>query len=114
VKKMLPLIIALGLVAMPPVFGQTDSPSPLSSPDVSPSPSKHKHPRKSAAADDTLAASDTTPVPGGGPGLVWVNTSSHVYHMEGSRWYGKTRHGKYMSEEDAISEGDHAAPGKSK
>ena len=30
------------------------------------------------------------------------------------RWYGKTRHGKYMSEEDAISEGDHAAPGKSK
>jgi len=46
--------------------------------------------------------------------LVWVNTSSHVYHMEGSRWYGKTRHGKYMSEEDAISEGDHAAPGKSK
>jgi hypothetical protein len=30
----------------------------------------------------------------------------HVYHKEGSRFYGKTKHGKYMSEQDAIKEGD--------
>jgi hypothetical protein len=40
--------------------------------------------------------------------MVWVNTESHTYHKEGSRWYGKTKKGKYVSEEDAIKEGDHA------
>jgi hypothetical protein len=40
--------------------------------------------------------------------MVWVNTDSHVYHKEGSRWYGRTKKGKYMTEADAIKEGDHA------
>jgi hypothetical protein len=44
-----------------------------------------------------------------GTGQVWVNTESHVYHKAGSRWYGKTKQGKYMSEQDAIKEGDHEA-----
>jgi hypothetical protein len=44
-----------------------------------------------------------------GNGQVWVNTESHVYHKAGSRFYGKTKQGKYMSEADAIKEGDHAA-----
>ena len=47
--------------------------------------------------------------PDGGKGLVWVNTETHVYHKESSRWYGRTKHGKYMSEVDAIKEGDEAA-----
>jgi hypothetical protein len=38
--------------------------------------------------------------------MVWVNTESHVYHREGSQWYGRTKHGKYMSEQDAVKEGD--------
>jgi len=44
-----------------------------------------------------------------GNGQVWVNTESHVYHKAGSRYYGKTKQGKYMSEAEAIKEGDHAA-----
>jgi hypothetical protein len=50
-----------------------------------------------------------TPAPGGGHGLVWVNTETHVYHKEGSRFYGTTKKGKYVSEADAIKEGDRAA-----
>jgi hypothetical protein len=46
---------------------------------------------------------------GRGPGLVWVNTETHVYHKEGSRFYGTTKKGKYVSEADAIKEGDRAA-----
>jgi hypothetical protein len=34
--------------------------------------------------------------------MVWVNTDSGVYHKQDSRWYGKTKHGKYMLEADAI------------
>ena len=41
--------------------------------------------------------------------MVWVNTETHVYHKEGSRFYGKTKKGKYVSEADAIKEGDRAA-----
>jgi hypothetical protein len=54
-------------------------------------------------------AATTAPAPGGGHGLVWVNTESHVYHREGSRFYGTTKKGKYMTEQDAINEGDRAA-----
>jgi len=55
------------------------------------------------------AEANATPAPGGGHGLVWVNTESHIYHKEGSRFYGKTKQGKYMSEAEAIKEGDRAS-----
>ncbi len=38
-------------------------------------------------------------------GMVWVNTATKVFHREGDRWYGKTKAGKYMTEEDALKEG---------
>ena len=53
---------------------------------------------------------NATPAPGGGPGMVWVNTKSKVYHLSTSRYYGKTKEGKYMTEQAAQAEGDHAAP----
>ena len=49
-----------------------------------------------------------TPAPQLAPGVVWVNTKSHIYHYPGQRWYGHTQDGKYMQEADAIAEGDRA------
>ncbi len=43
---------------------------------------------------------------------VWVNTKSGVYHCPGSRWYGKTKQGKYMGECEAQKEGNRPAYGK--
>jgi hypothetical protein len=40
---------------------------------------------------------------------VWVNTATGIYHYPGTRWYGKTNEGKFMSEKDAIGQGYRAA-----
>ncbi|MEP6699437.1 MAG: hypothetical protein ABJB09_06870 [Verrucomicrobiota bacterium] len=61
-----------------------------------------------------MPSTSTTPAAGAGPGMVWVNTETHVYHKAGSRWYGKTKKGKYMTEQDAMTEGDHADKGEAK
>jgi hypothetical protein len=46
---------------------------------------------------------------GAGHSLVWVNIEKHVYHREGSRFYGTTKKGKYMTEREAIQTGNKAA-----
>ena len=40
---------------------------------------------------------------------VWVNTNSGIYHCPSSRWYGKTKQGKYMGECEALKAGYRAA-----
>jgi hypothetical protein len=57
-------------------------------------------------------AANTPATPGGGPGLVWVNTASHTYHCPGTTFYGKTRHGAYMTEDEAKAKGAHVARGE--
>lgn len=41
----------------------------------------------------------------GGAGRVWVNTPTGVYHYPGTRYYGKTAQGVYMTEGEARARG---------
>jgi hypothetical protein len=43
---------------------------------------------------------------------VWVNTASGVYHCPGSRWYGNTKHGQYMTQAEAQEKHYRPAYGK--
>jgi hypothetical protein len=41
-------------------------------------------------------------------GKVWVNTETGVYHKSG-RWYGATKQGKFMTEQEAVKAGYRAS-----
>ena len=41
--------------------------------------------------------------------VVWLNIPSGIYHYRGERWYGRTKHGAYVCEKEAIKAGDRAS-----
>ena len=53
----------------------------------------------------------TTQRPGNPTVKVWVNTNSGVYHCPGTRWYGKTKSGRFMTQREAQSKGYRPAYG---
>ena len=69
---------------------------------------------KTAPATTMAAAPSaaTAPAAGGGLGQVWVNSSSKVYHCSGTKYYGETKQGEYMTEAAAKTADNHADHGK--
>ena len=75
-----------------------------SAPAATPAPTTST-PSKTTTSTATSGTPQKPPV----PGMVWVNLDTKVYHKEGDRYYGNTKHGKFMTEADAIKAGYRAA-----
>jgi hypothetical protein len=87
------------------------STAPVPAPAAAPAQAPAAAPAANAAPAAKPAKTSTASVaqaPGGGPGMVWLNTSTNVYHCPGSSYYGKTKAGAYMTEADAKAKGAHA------
>lgn len=63
---------------------------------------------KAASSTTTTAPTSQEIADAKAKGLVWVNTSTKVYHKDG-QFYGTTKHGKFMTEADAQKAGYRAA-----
>lgn len=37
--------------------------------------------------------------------VVWLNTTTGIYHLKGERWYGRTKHGAYVCKKEADAAG---------
>jgi hypothetical protein len=84
--------------------GGPASPAPASAESSTASPEHPRHTQSAASTQSASTGSAEAQTPPQ-PGMVWANPKSKIYHVEGDRYYGKTRNGQWMTEADAIKAG---------
>ncbi len=93
-----PAPVAPAPAAEPAAVAPAAAPAPAAASAPAPAPAAAV-----AKAEPPVKAKPATPP--AGSGQVWVNTHSRIYHCEGSKFYGNTKEGEFMSEADAQAKG---------
>jgi hypothetical protein len=92
------VLAVLGLsLGVCPARAQSDGLGGSSNPATAGDPVVHHHKGYPKSAYEISCPGDR---------VVWVNTNSGVYHLEGERWFGRTKFGQYECEKAAKDEGD--------
>jgi len=111
IDKIAPLVTAspsrAGAAAAKPAPAAKSGASTAAAGSATEAPGRAPAPAK-ASAPEASAPYQAPPA----KGMVWVNTSTKVYHYEGDRWYGRTKEGKYMTEKEAVAAGYRASKQK--
>ena len=97
IQKMLPLVTV------------SAAPAPRTPPAQVPSTAGTGQPAPSSAATPRPTAPSAQGQQPPSPGMVWVNLDTKIYHRQGDRYYGNTKHGQWMTEADAIAAGYRAS-----
>ena len=77
-----------------------------------PAPRKGKVATQGSAQRAATTVSESDIAAAKASGKVWVNTSTGVYHKDTDRYYGNTKQGKFMTEQEAIKAGYRPSKGK--
>ena len=109
--KIKALIFTIGTLIACSSFAQSTTPASASAA-TSGKPAVPAKPMASTSTAVSASSSAMAEAAGGGADKVWVNTKSNTYHCFGTKFYGKTKMGGYMTEADAKTKGAHADHGK--
>ena len=84
-------------------------PSIAQTPAATPANQTQKTPEKKAVKGTVPAPTDQEISDAKAKGMIWVNTKTKVYHEADSQFYGKTKHGRFMTKDEATKAGYKAA-----
>jgi hypothetical protein len=102
------LVIGVVALAAPAVFAQPAAAETAAKAPKEPAKSKSKA-KSEAPIEGQYTAEADAKQKCGAELVVWVNSSTKVYHFAGNRSYGKTSRGAYMCRNQADKTGFHAA-----
>ncbi len=97
IAKISPMVTASAAAAK----SSSSSMSSSSMGSMKPETRAEKKSKAASSMGSSMSADQGTP----GDGKVWVNLETKIYHRAGDRWYGKTKSGKYMTEDEANKAG---------
>ena len=101
-------VVTISLASFGTCSAQSTSPPSQTPPPAKTAPTHASHSTSKSSVQQFKTEADAKSHCGTDQ-VVWGNTSSHVLHDFGTKYYGKTTHGAYMCKGLAVNAGYHEA-----